>query len=463
MKLKKIIAFMASAAMLATTLSGCGDNKEVAGKINIKVGMWPNESQTESYERMEKMRADFMAKYPDINVIPDNLGQDPQAFKLKAGAGQLPNLFKPWLTEFSQIVANGYVADITEIADKNGYLSALNPDLKDFVTGPDGKLYGLLTEPSVQGLYCNKRLFQEAGLVNEDGSIKTPSTYLEVAEYAKIIKEKTGKAGFTIATTENSGGWLFLNIAWSHGVEFSEQNSDGTWKATFDTPEMRNALQYMKDLKWKYDAVVDANAVSQLDMYQYFGTYQAGMMIANPPCNYLTSFYDMNIDDIYVTRVPEGPAGRTSQIGANVWMFSAESTPEQIDACMKWLEFAYGYSVNVSEEQLANMASLYETQISNNQIITDQEPVDIWINQELIEKTRALRQQYTNVKHENYENYYGFEGVMIKPEPRVCAQELYAIVDKCIQEVFTNPDADIDALVTTAANDFQVNHLDKIR
>jgi len=86
----------------------------------------------------------------------------------------------------------------------------------------------------------------------------------------------------------------------------------------------------------------------------------------------------------------------------------------------------------------------------------------VWVNPETLEKTRAVKKEYSNVKHEDYEQYYSFDGVTINPEPAACAQQLYAILDKCIQEVITNKDANVDELISTASNDYQVNHLDKM-
>ena len=48
----------------------------------------------------------------------------------------------------------------------------------------------------------------------------------------------------------------------------------------------------------------------------------------------------------------------------------------------------------------------------------------------------------------------------LKPEEPVCAQELYGILDGCIQEVLTNKDADCAALIKKASSDFQMNYLD---
>ena len=50
----------------------------------------------------------------------------------------------------------------------------------------------------------------------------------------------------------------------------------------------------------------------------------------------------------------------------------------------------------------------------------------------------------------------------LRPEEPVCAQELYGILDSCIQEILTNKDADISELVRKANKDFQANYLDNV-
>ncbi|MCR4718947.1 MAG: hypothetical protein K5768_04890 [Firmicutes bacterium] len=45
-------------------------------------------------------------------------------------------------------------------------------------------------------------------------------------------------------------------------------------------------------------------------------------------------------------------------------------------------------------------------------------------------------------------------------EVEICAQELYGLLDSCIQEVLTNKDADCKAVIKKAAEDYQSNFLD---
>ena len=250
-----------------------------------------------------------MEENQGINVKGDTYAYDTKTFSMKASAGQLPTVYNTFLTEMKMIIDQGYGADITEAAQKFGYLDALNPDLLAMVKDENGKVYGLPNKAYAMGLYINKKLFQEAGLMEADGvTPKVPQTYQELAETAKVIKDKTGMAGLAFPTTNNCGGWHFMNIAWSFGVEFVKYQ-DGKWVSSFDTQEAREALSYVKDLKWKYGILLDDSVVTNEDLNKWFGTYQAAMMISSPPATLLSSQYGMDIDDIYAARLPAGPKG----------------------------------------------------------------------------------------------------------------------------------------------------------
>ena len=364
---------------------------------------------------------------------------------------------------FTDVKANakaGYLRDITEIMKKNGLDTALNDQMLDLVTY-DGKIYGIPDNAYAQGLEINLNLFEQAGLI-ENGKPKVPNTWQELAETAKVIREKTGKAGYALPTINNQGGWHFMNIAWSYGVEFMKQENDGSYTATFDSQEMRDALQYMYDLKWKYNALPDDIAIDKAGLESMFGSDEVAMMIADPPTQSLTTAYDMNIDAIYADRVPAGPSGRFAQMGGGIVVFSPEATDAQVEAALKWMKFRGKETPTITEEEKERQGKSYENDRSKNYIILPKQPMTIWKTGDRYEEDIKLRAQYTNVKAENYENYLNMEDVTIKPEEPVCCQELYAILDKLIQEVFTNENANIDELVKTANNDFQVNHLDKM-
>ena len=76
---------------------------------------------------------------------------------------------------------------------------------------------------------------------------------------------------------------------------------------------------------------------------------------------------------------------------------------------------------------------------------------------------KELRKKYSNVDENDYKDYFDMSKVTLRAEEPVCCQELYAVLDNIVQEVLVNKDADIDALVKTAASDFQKNSLDNIK
>ena len=250
-----------------------------------------------------------------------------------------------------------------------------------------------------------------------------------------------------------------MNIAWAFGTEFEKQRDDGTWEATFDTKETKDALQFVKDLKWKYNALLDDTVINQDDMYKYFGSGQAAMMIRDVP--YSGYSYGLDNSKLYATKMPKGDAGRFTQMGGNLWMFSKNSTPEQIEAGFKWLEFT-GFAPTMSAEQEQKFREDCQNTITNNGVIVERDSFDVWTNPETLEKRRAIRKEYANVDYNDYKNYFEATDVEVKLEPAACAQQLYAVLDGCIQEVITNENADVDKLISDACKDFQQNHLDKM-
>ena len=65
----------------------------------------------------------------------------------------------------------------------------------------------------------------------------------------------------------------------------------------------------------------------------------------------------------------------------------------------------------------------------------------------------------SNPNHVKLYNDFVNSDVEIQAEEPICAQELYGILDSCIQEVLTNKDADCAALLEKANSDFQKDYL----
>ena len=456
---KKLLCVGMAGVLTLGMLAGCGNKSASGGKVQLSVGNWPSENEPSRLAVYEEYVKKMNEKYPDIEIVPDTYDYNLETFIVRAASDQIPTLYRTWYTEIQKVINAGAAKDITDIMHEKGWDSAMNPDVLALCS-KDGKIYATPQDGYAQGLFINKKVFTEAGLLNDDGSVKIPQTWQEVAEFGQIIREKTGKNGFAFPTTGNIGGWHFMNIAWSYGVEFVKEE-DGKYYANFVNQECIDALQYLKDLKWKYNAVQDNALVDRAGINELFATDKAGMYIADPPNDDLITYLDMDKSNIVFARMPEGPEGRYTQMGGNVWMIAPSATDEQVDAALKWLEIT-GESPVMDESAVDALTQKLNQRSTDGLIVFDQVPFKMWVNDERNNKEEEVRTQFLNVDPKDYEDYFGFKDVIIKPEEAASAQELYTLLDSCIQEIFTNKDADVAALVKKANSDFQTNHLNKL-
>lgn len=463
MKGKKVLAMTMATVLAFGALAGCSKkeaNTTADGKTEIVIGQWPNpDSNPELYETAMKNVEEFQALYPDVIVTGDEYQYYPDTFAAKAEGGTLPTVFNTHFTEAKMMMDYDYVADLTGALKEHGYLKLMTPWILEAVSRDD-KVYFLPSDMYTMGLLINMDLFEQAGLVEADGTPKAPQTFEELAETAKIITEKTGKAGFAFPTKENFGGWNFMNIAWSYGVDFMEE-IDGKWTATFDTPEMVNALSYLASLKHEYGVMPVNTLINNNDLMQMIATGEAAMTFAHPgQIASLTSAFDMDRNSIGYAKMPAGPKGRITQIGGGLQGMRVDATDAQINAVLDWFAFTGAITPNFTDEEAAKYEEDLKTKDANGELIGILD-VSVWNeNAPITQKKEELIKKYINVNENHVKLYNDKEGVELKPEEPVCCQNLYAMIDGLIQEVLNNKDADIAALVKEANASFQSNYLD---
>ena len=172
--------------------------------------------------------------------------------------------------------------DFLRAAEEAGVLDQFSPSYVEMLADENGRIYGLPRDGYVLGMHINLALFREAGLIDENGLPKYPTTLQELAEYGQIIREKTGKAGLVFPASETYGGWLFTNIAWNFGCvgesALEYQDEDGRWVCNFTSPECIAAMEYMRDLRWKYDILnADATTTDWAGAHSLLGTGEAAI------------------------------------------------------------------------------------------------------------------------------------------------------------------------------------------
>ncbi|MEG2584512.1 MAG: extracellular solute-binding protein, partial [Oscillospiraceae bacterium] len=438
-----------------------GDDKTV-----ISVGNWPKENNPVQAENFKKYVGIMKEKYPNITVTPDQWSYDVNSFLSKAASDQLPTVYNTHFTEPKKIVEAGYAKDITEAIKKHGYADKINKDMLDLVT-IDGKYYGLPAEGYLMGLCYNANLFKEAGIVDEKGLPKYPKTFEELALTAKEIKDKTGKAGFAFQTTKNQGGWLFMNIAWGFGAEFEKKN-ENKWIATFNSPEGVEALQYVKDLKWKYNVWTDNVLLDTPDVAKKFAMNELAMTFDSSAAitNSVSVDYGMDLKNVGMASMPAGPKGKKALLGGTLRMIAPDATDEEVDAVFKWLEVT-GYTPSITDDLKNRISESLAAQKDKKQVVFgykgENDVTTPWSGKEHVDLYNSIAKDYCTVNMSMFDDYLNNKDVEPKAEVPMCAQELYKILDSAIQEVLSNEKAEPKNILDKAADDFQTDYLDKLQ
>lgn len=454
---KKIVAQALALTLAGACLAGCGPKDD--GITRVSVGRWPNaEAEPKRYEIYEGRRADFEANNPGIVIEPDEWTYDVQTFLAKAEGKTLPDVYFTHFTEINKIIDGGYSADIKDQLVKLGYYDKIEERLLNLIES-DGGVYLIPSSCYTLGMALNMDLLEKAGYVEADGTPKTPKTMEELVEVAKAVTEKTGKAGFIFPTTKNQGGWYFTMLGWNYGVEFVK-NVDGKWVANFDNDDCVAALQYIKDLKWKHKVLpettlVDVNEcnkqiASGLAAMAFSPAGQLGQMLVN---------YKMDLDDVGFTYVPAGPKNHYTLLGGECIAFSNTATEKEIEAGLKWLKSAESLNPDADEQFKKTAAENVQNSINSGNIVGVIDTA-IWNEKSDVFSYKCqLSIENCNVNY-NHIRLFNENKLDIHPEVEVCAQELYGLLDACIQEVLNNENADCKALISKAAADYQRNFLD---
>ena len=240
---KRILSFLATVCLLMTSMSiALADEAPT-----ITLAVQTHSSLTALAEYFDEFTAET-----GIKVVMDQSPQDQLSQKILldlstgTGAYDVIGIHEIWL---------GSYADSGWLAPLDDYIAAeeaANPDFDyaDFASTEafnyKGVQYGLPLYNEVLMCFYNKEIFAEAGLPD-----RAPATWSELEEFAKIIEEKTGKAGVCMRGISDNRAIIYTwNIfAYSNGWKgWFDENLN----AQFNTPEAIEAAKFYCDLLNNY-------------------------------------------------------------------------------------------------------------------------------------------------------------------------------------------------------------------
>lgn len=241
--MKRFLSLVLMAAMLVSTVGAIAATEN--GTINIAV-----QSHT-SLQALSTLFDEFTAE-TGIEVIMDQSPQDQLSQKIlldlasSTGAYDIIGIHEIWLGSYAEsgwlLPLDDYIA-AAQAADPEGF------DYDDIVSTEafnyKGKQYGLPLYNEAHMLFLNTEILKEAGL---NGA---PQTWTELEEYARIIKEKTGKPGIAMRGISDNRAIVYTwNIfAYSNGWKgWFDENLN----PLFDAPEAIEAAEFYAKLLNEY-------------------------------------------------------------------------------------------------------------------------------------------------------------------------------------------------------------------
>ena len=237
---RKIAVFALLGWMLSWTIASCSPTP--SGQSNAKraggeVEFWTMQLQPQFTDYFNQLIAQFEKENPGTQVKwVDVPWADMQSKILTAvSAGTAPDVVNLNPDFAAQLAGRNAWMDLdgkVGAGDRDQYL----PKIWQANT-LDGKSFGIPWYLSTSITIYNQDLLKQAGVA------QPPTTYAELAEVAKQVKEKTGKYAFFATFVPEDSGEVLQSF-----VQMGAPLLNAQGKAAFNTPEGKAVFQYWTDL-----------------------------------------------------------------------------------------------------------------------------------------------------------------------------------------------------------------------
>ena len=232
------------------------NNTEANAEVNSSTGektvieYWHCNAETQGGLVVDELVRQFNESNDHIQVVakynPDMYKGLMQNLQAEAATGNSPALVQiGWA--FLDYFSNNFeysspqdVIDQFDQEDKNFLQDNFLPNVLSLAVNSEGEQVGIPYSASNPVLFINRDLLREAGL-SEDG----PKTWEELDQFARTVKEKTGKYGFYMQ--EPADFWAQQGLIESNNASMLS-TVDGKKQATFASEGGIQAMQMVADL-----------------------------------------------------------------------------------------------------------------------------------------------------------------------------------------------------------------------
>ena len=310
---------------------GCSKEGKIAEKkVTIRYANW--EVFPAQLKLHQEVVDKFRDKHPEINLKFDIVHGGIQKILVEMAAGAGPDVFYCCdALILAPLVEKKVVIDISPYIKEDITLGDYFPNIMEGMRYKDG-IYGFPIYLGTTALIYNKSLFDKEGM-----AYPSQDWYWEdfVEAAKKLTKREEGK---TIQYGADKPG--YYDVIRSFGGDFFNAE---TTVCTLDSPETRDALQFILDLQNKYRVIPSITELEGEDKFksgvQMFMDGRIGMFIA--PSFILPTLRDIKNFEWDVAPMPKRNGKKIiSSFGAGILCISSQS--KHLKEAWEFVKFACG-------------------------------------------------------------------------------------------------------------------------
>jgi multiple sugar transport system substrate-binding protein len=242
--------------LLSLTLAWIRSDRAIPGSQHTtELSYWNGFTGPDGRTMLELVRQ-FNRDNPDVNVTMQRIAWATYYNKLMVSAidHRGPDVFVMPSAMLPRMYRAGFIDSMNDVYGTGADLkSDFDPRLLKLVDFGVGKedLVGLPLDVHAQGLYCNAQMLKDAGFVNPDGSAHPPTNREEFLAVARAVKRDTNGDGRPDFWGFGYGQWdrNFMTLVPPFGGRLLDENGE----PTLDDPGNVAALQFLADIRQKYD------------------------------------------------------------------------------------------------------------------------------------------------------------------------------------------------------------------
>jgi len=303
--------------------------------VTLLWAFWGSPAEAETHQKVADV---FMADHPNIKIETmvepwSDYFTKVQTLWASGDASVIPDVLFLWPTP--RYAAEGVLENLDPWIEKSGY------DLKDYWPALlesamyNGSVYGFPRDISVEALYYNKDIFDEAGLDYPDEGW-TWDDLLAAAEKLTVVESSGRVARYALGM---EGGKFQLWVGQNGGSILDDMRNPS--KCTLTEPAAVEAIKFFADMIDQNYAMRDANLSQAGGDAAVFQSGQVAMIIQN--ASRVSAFNPAGMNyDVAPVPIPEG-GQRAASAGGAAWVMSSGSdNKEEAWTFLSWLQSTDG-------------------------------------------------------------------------------------------------------------------------